>query len=50
MVARRMVAQAEAREDEAPVQKGAIVNVHSLAADRPQPDMLAYSIASAAQA
>ncbi|AYF01787.1 SDR family NAD(P)-dependent oxidoreductase [Paracoccus yeei] len=50
MVARRMVAQAEAREDEAPVQNGAIVNVHSLAADRPQPDMLAYSIASAAQA
>lgn len=50
MVAKRMVAQAEAQQDDPPLQNGAIVNVHSLAADRPQPDMLAYSIASAAQA
>mgnify|MGYP003609977035 CR=1 FL=1 len=50
LVARRMVAQAEADPDPARLQNGAIVNVISLAADRPQPDMLAYSIASAAQA
>ncbi|WP_347266473.1 SDR family oxidoreductase [Paracoccus sp. (in: a-proteobacteria)] len=51
LVARRMIAQAEAE----PVAgeralAGAIVNVTSLAADWPKPQMLAYSIASAAQA
>ncbi|QFG37401.1 7-alpha-hydroxysteroid dehydrogenase [Paracoccus pantotrophus] len=52
MVARRMMAQAdEAGEaSENALQHGAIVNVTSLAADWPQPQMLAYSIASAAQA
>lgn len=50
MVAKRMVAQAEADAAEDALQHGAIVNIISLAADRPAPDMLAYSIASAAQA
>ncbi|MTH33296.1 SDR family oxidoreductase [Paracoccus limosus] len=50
MVAKRMVAQAEAEANDGALQCGAIVNVVSLAADRPSPDMLAYSIASAAQA
>ncbi|MTH63870.1 SDR family NAD(P)-dependent oxidoreductase [Paracoccus shanxieyensis] len=50
MVARRMVAQAEADPENEALQNGAIVNLTSLAADRPQPQMLAYSIASAAQA
>jgi len=50
MVAKRMVAQAEAEEGSISLQNGAIVNLTSLAADRPQPEMLAYSIASAAQA
>ncbi|RDD72251.1 SDR family NAD(P)-dependent oxidoreductase [Paracoccus versutus] len=49
MVAKRMMAQAEEAGEEA-IQHGAIVNVTSLAADWPQPQMLAYSIASAAQA
>ncbi|QRZ14900.1 SDR family oxidoreductase [Paracoccus methylovorus] len=49
MVAKRMIAQAE-EADENALQHGAIVNVASLAADWPQPQMLAYSIASAAQA
>lgn len=49
MVAKRMMAQAEEAEGN-PLQSGAIVNVTSLAADWPQPHMLAYSIASAAQA
>ncbi|MDQ7261053.1 SDR family oxidoreductase [Paracoccus sp. PS-1] len=49
MVARRMMAQVR-EEDEDALQHGAIVNVTSLAADWPQPQMLAYSIASAAQA
>ncbi|WP_199259114.1 SDR family NAD(P)-dependent oxidoreductase [Paracoccus binzhouensis] len=49
MVAKRMMAQADAEEAEA-IQNGAIVNLTSLAADWPQPQMLAYSIASAAQA
>ncbi|WP_323715581.1 SDR family NAD(P)-dependent oxidoreductase [Paracoccus aminovorans] len=49
LVARRMMAQADESEPN-PVQNGAIVNVTSLAADWPQPQMLAYSIASAAQA
>jgi len=50
MVAKRMMAQAEEEPDEDAIQHGAIVNVTSLAADWPQPQMLAYSIASAAQA
>lgn len=50
MVAKRMVAQAEADAQPERLQNGAIVNLMSLAADRPQPQMLAYSIASAAQA
>lgn len=48
MVARRMVAQAD--EGDTSIQIGAIVNLTSLVADRPHPQMLAYSIASAAQA
>lgn len=47
LVARRMVTQAGS--DLPRVQAGAIINVTSLAADRPQPATLAYSIASAAQ-
>lgn len=50
MVAKRMVAQAEAQDDDAALQYGAIVNLVSLAADRPTAELLAYSIASAAQA
>ncbi|MBD9525378.1 SDR family NAD(P)-dependent oxidoreductase [Paracoccus sp. PAR01] len=50
MVAKRMVAQAEAEDNPEALQNGAIINLTSLAADRPQPQMLAYSIASAAQA
>lgn len=51
MVAKRMIAQADADAAMGEVQQaGAIVNVTSLAADWPQPQMLAYSIASAAQA
>ncbi|UXU76383.1 MULTISPECIES: SDR family NAD(P)-dependent oxidoreductase [unclassified Paracoccus (in: a-proteobacteria)] len=49
LVARRMMTQAEKTESPA-LQNGAIVNVTSLAADWPKPHMLAYSIASAAQA
>lgn len=48
LVAKRMVAQADA--DQPPLQAGAIVNVTSLAAERPQPCNLTYSIASAALA
>ncbi len=50
MVAKRMMAQAQEDAREDALQTGAIVNVISLAADRPQPRMLAYSIANAAQA
>ncbi|SMO66684.1 SDR family NAD(P)-dependent oxidoreductase [Paracoccus laeviglucosivorans] len=50
MVAKRMVAQSEAEPEREVLQNGAIVNLTSLAADRPEPQMLAYSIASAAQA
>src|SRR5690606_23583493 len=49
MVAKRMMAQAEDAADDVS-QHGAIVNLTSLAADWPQPQMLAYSIASAADA
>ena len=49
MVAKRMVAQT-GDSDGAALQNGAIVNVSSLAASWPTPQMLAYSISSAAQA
>lgn len=49
MVAKRMMAQTGEGDGDV-LQNGAIVNVTSLAADWPQPQMLAYSIASAAQA
>lgn len=47
MVAKRMIKQAEGQSDA--VQAGAIVNVSTLAAIRPVPAMLGYSIACAAQ-
>ncbi|WP_411839337.1 SDR family NAD(P)-dependent oxidoreductase [Paracoccus sp. ME4] len=47
MVAKRMIRQAE--NDAASVQNGAIVNISTLAARRPIPSMLGYSIACAAQ-
>ena len=47
MVAKRMIRQAEDQTDL--VQAGAIVNVSTLAAARPVPAMLGYSIACAAQ-
>ncbi|MDS9468530.1 SDR family oxidoreductase [Paracoccus sp. MBLB3053] len=50
MVAKRMVQQTGEDEGNGALQNGAIINLTSLAADRPQPQMLAYSIASAAQA
>lgn len=47
MVARRMIRQAEGREDV--IQAGAIVNLSTLSAMRPSPNLLGYSIAQAAQ-
>ncbi|AUM73457.1 SDR family NAD(P)-dependent oxidoreductase [Paracoccus jeotgali] len=47
IVAKRMILQAEDRD--ATHMAGAIVNLTTLAAQRPHPDLLAYSIASAAQ-
>lgn len=47
MVAKRMIKQAE--DEESVVQAGAIVNISTLAATRPVPAMLGYSIACAAQ-
>ncbi|SCY37768.1 SDR family NAD(P)-dependent oxidoreductase [Paracoccus tibetensis] len=47
IVAKRMIRQAE--DDGEQVQAGAIVNVSTLAARRPVPSMLGYSIACAAQ-
>ncbi|MBA48456.1 MAG: oxidoreductase [Paracoccus sp.] len=47
MVAKRMIKQAEDQRDLA--QAGAIVNISTLAACRPVPSMLGYSIACAAQ-
>ncbi|MCC5969573.1 MAG: SDR family oxidoreductase [Pararhodobacter sp.] len=46
-VARRMITQAE-QEDERRAEYGAIVNLSSLAAQRTQPELLAYSISTAA--
>lgn len=45
MVAKRMIKQAEGREDGP---SGAIVNLSSIAAQRSHPDLLGYSIATAA--
>lgn len=45
-VARRMIKQGEEREDGAI--RGAIINLSSIAARRTHPDLLAYSVASAA--
>lgn len=45
-VAKRMIKQAEELPDEP--QTGAIVNISAMAADRPAPTLLGYSIASAA--
>ncbi|WBU62824.1 SDR family NAD(P)-dependent oxidoreductase [Paracoccus aerodenitrificans] len=47
IVAKRMISQAEGEEGAAI--NGAIVNLTTLAAQRPHPELLAYSIASAAQ-
>lgn len=47
LVAKRMIKQAETATDQG--EAGAIVNLTTMAADRPVPSMLAYSIASAAQ-
>ncbi|MEM6375240.1 MAG: SDR family oxidoreductase [Pseudomonadota bacterium] len=47
LVARRMIKQAEAEdEDDAPL--GSIVNLSSIAARRTHPDLMAYSVSSAA--
>ena len=46
-VARRMIAQAEA-SDTRPAEAGCIVNLSSVAAQRTQPQLLAYSISTAA--
>lgn len=46
-VARRMITQAE-QDDERRAEAGAIVNLSSLAAQRTQPELLAYSISTAA--
>ena len=45
-VARRMIKQAEDRDGDAPV--GAIVNLSSIAARRTHPDLLGYSVSTAA--
>lgn len=47
MIAKRMIKQAEGQADVQ--QAGAIVNISNLAAARPVPDLLGYSIACAAQ-
>ncbi|MFV0410462.1 MAG: SDR family NAD(P)-dependent oxidoreductase [Paracoccus sp. (in: a-proteobacteria)] len=47
IVAKRMIAQAE--ENSSEIMAGAIVNMTTLAAQRPHPELLAYSIAMAAQ-
>ncbi|MGR3622642.1 SDR family NAD(P)-dependent oxidoreductase [Pseudophaeobacter sp.] len=45
-VARRMIKQAEGSEDNAPL--GTIINLSSIAARRTHPDLMAFSVASAA--
>ncbi|MFD1797416.1 SDR family oxidoreductase [Paracoccus aurantiacus] len=47
LVAKRMIQQS--KESDSTEMAGAIVNLTTLAAQRPHPDLLAYSIASAAQ-
>lgn len=47
-VARRMIAQAE-KDGQDEGQIGAIVNISSIAAERVHPDLLAYSVSTAAQ-
>ena len=47
-VARRMIAQSEAEEEEKDGSAGAIVNLSSIAARRTHPDLMGYSIATAA--
>ncbi|RWR33443.1 SDR family oxidoreductase [Sinirhodobacter populi] len=48
MTAKRMIAQAE-KEDREEGEIGAIVNISALAGQRTQPELLAYSVACAAQ-
>lgn len=45
-VAKRMIRQGEERDDDGP--NGAIINLSSIAARRTHPDLMAYSVASAA--
>ncbi|MBY6067470.1 SDR family oxidoreductase [Leisingera aquaemixtae] len=45
-VAKRMIKQGEEREDDGPL--GSIINLSSIAARRTHPDLMAYSVASAA--
>ncbi|MEO1733264.1 MAG: SDR family oxidoreductase [Pseudomonadota bacterium] len=45
LVAKRMIKQSEGREDR---QAGSIINISSIAARRTHPDLLAYSVSSAA--
>ena len=47
LIARQMIAQAEEAEDD-PKAIGSIINLSSIAARRTQPELMAYSIASAA--
>ncbi|TDE39665.1 SDR family NAD(P)-dependent oxidoreductase [Antarcticimicrobium sediminis] len=48
MVAKRMIKQASTREDDSGAGAGAIINLSSIAARRTHPDLLAYSVSSAA--
>lgn len=48
MVARRMIKQAEAAGEDATGNMGAIVNLSSIAARRTHPDLMGYSVSSAA--
>ena len=45
-VAKRMIKQAEGREDDGPI--GSIINLSSIAARRTHPDLMAYSVSTAA--
>ncbi|PVH30536.1 SDR family NAD(P)-dependent oxidoreductase [Pararhodobacter oceanensis] len=47
-VARRMITQAETKEEDDASEAGTIVNLSSLAANRTQPELLAFSISNAA--
>ena len=48
LFAKRMIKQAEAEETENPVAAGSIINLSSIAARRTQPQLMAYSVSSAA--